>query len=148
MNEEKIIKEEAEQLLDQIGIKADVKLEKLEEGYNVFIDSPDNALLIGKHGNTLSSLETILSLIINQKLGEFRRIVVEIGGYRKEREEYLTSLADRLKEAVVTTGDEKVVRGLKAWERRLIHIHLQTDENVTTESTGEGQDRILVIKKK
>lgn len=145
---EKTIQKEAENLLKEIGLEGAVKVEKADDLYNVFIDSKDNALLIGKFGSTLSSFELILSLILTQKTGEYKRVVVEVGDYRKEREEYLKGLASRLKESVIETGYEKNVRGLKPWERRLIHIFLQEDQDVTTESTGEGNERVLVIKKK
>ncbi len=148
MDELKTVKEVVEDLLKQIGTKANIDIKKEEDVFNVFIDSEDNALLIGKHGNTLSSLELVISLMLSKKLGEYKRTVIEIGGYRKEREEYLEQLVSRLKENVVSTGYEKSVRGLKAWERRFIHLHLKDDSDVTTESTGEGNDRTLVIKKK
>ena len=147
--ESKAIKDEAEALLLKIGIKADVNVEATDEGFTATFDAgEDNALLIGKHGNTLSSFELILTLIISNKLGEFRRVTVEVGSYRAEREQYLESLADKLKEEVVTAGYEKQVRGLKPWERRYVHLYLEKDDMVTTESIGEDRDRTLIIKRK
>lgn len=145
----KIIKEEAEALLAKIGIKAEAQVNTVEEGFSVNFDAgEDNALLIGKHGNTLSSFELILTLIVSNKIGEFKRVTVEVGSYRAEREQYLENLADKLKEEVVTSGYEKQVRGLKPWERRYVHLYLEKDENVTTESIGEDRDRTLIIKRK
>lgn len=145
----KIIKKEAEALLSQIGIKSDVEVNSSEEGFTASFDAgEDNALLIGKHGNTLSSFELILTLIVANKLGEFRRVTVEVGSYRAEREQYLENLADKLKEEVVTSGYEKQVRGLKPWERRYVHLYLEKDDQVTTESVGEDRDRTLIIKRK
>ena len=144
----KIIKEETETLLSKAGIDADVEVKETDDGFNVHVNASENALLIGKHGNTLSSLELVLSLIVAKKLGEFQRIILEVGGYREAREDYLIDLAERLREEVLTTGSEKQVRGLKPWERRIIHMHLGENENVVTESEGEERDRILVIRKK
>lgn len=143
----KTIQQEAEKLLSEIGFKAKATVTYDEEVFSVALDSEDNALLIGKHGNTLSSLEHVLALIVATKLGEFKRIVLEVGGYRKEREEYLKDLAERLQQEVVNTGIEKTVRGLKPWERRLVHMTL-AESDVETESMGEGRDRVLVIRKK
>lgn len=148
MKEENLIKKEAENLLKEIGLEAEAKIEKSDDSYNLFIESNDNALLIGKHGNTLSSFELILSLIIAKKTGEFKRVTVEIDGYRKEREEYLNGLANKLKEEVVSNGSEKSIRGLKPWERRFIHMLFSEDSDVMTESVDEGRDRVLIIKKK
>ena len=144
----KIIQEEAENLLDEVGIKATVSVKLEDESYRIQLDTEENALLIGKHGNTLSSLELVLSLIVAKKLGEFKRLIIEVGGYRQEREEYLRDLANRLKEEVMTEGREKTVRGLKPWERRVVHMHLSETPEIETVSEGEDRDRILVIKKK
>ncbi len=144
----KTVKEEAELLLAKIGTKGTIKVESSADSISVHIDTDENALLIGKHGNTLSSLELILSLIVAKKIGEFKRIVIEVGGYRQAREDYLKDLAGRLRDEVVETGNEKTVRGLKPWERRVVHMFLAEDGDVASESEGEDRDRVLVIKKK
>ena len=145
----KIIKEEAEKLLKQIGITSKVEVTEAEDGFGLALDAgDDNALLIGKYGNTLSSFELILALIVANKAGEFIRVTVEVGSYRAEREQYLETLASKLREEVITSGYEKQVRGLKPWERRYMHMYLQEDTDVTTESVGEDRDRTLIIKKK
>ena len=147
--ENKIVKEEAQKLLKQIGITSEAEVDGNEEGYTVVLDAgEDNALLIGKHGNTLSSFELILTLIVANKVGEFRRVTVEVGSYRAEREQYLETLANKLKEEVVTSGYEKQVRGLKPWDRRYLHMYLEEDSEVMTESIGEDRDRTLIIKRK
>lgn len=144
----KIIKEEAEILLDKIGTEGSVAVTSNEEAFNVQIDTEENALLIGKHGNTLSSLELILSLIVAKKSGEFHRIIIEVGGYREAREEYLKELAGRIREEVLSSGNEKTIRGLKPWERRVVHMYLSESGEVVTESEGEDRDRVLVVRKK
>lgn len=145
----KIIEEETKALLDKVGITATVEVTEGEDGsFNIHLDGEENALLIGKHGNTLSSLELILSLIVAKKTGEFKRTIIEVGGWRQEREDYLKDLAERLHAEVMETGSEKTVRGLKPWERRVIHMFLSEMGDVTTESEGESRDRVLVIKKK
>lgn len=144
-----IIKEEVEKLLTLMQVSATVEVNAQDEGFTVHLDATDdNALLIGKHGNTLSSLELVITLIVSQKLGEFRRVTLEVGSYRSEREQYLIELADKLKAEVVDSGYEKSIRGLKPWERRFVHLHFQEDDEVMTESTGEERERTLVIKKK
>lgn len=144
----KIIKEEAEALLEKIDSQGSVEVSEKDEIFNVHIDTDENALLIGKHGNTLSSLELVLAQIVAKKTGEFKRIVIEVGGYREAREDYLRDLSQRLHDEVVETGSEKTVRGLKPWERRVIHMHLSEMGDVNTESEGEERDRVLVISKK
>lgn len=149
MKDKEIIIDKIQELFKLLEIDAEVTVADSEEAYTVAIDGKDdNALLIGKHGNTLSSLEYIIYILVSKHLSEPKRILVEIGGYREERESYLADLAQRLKEEVIETGVEKTVRGLKPWERRHIHMALSEDPEVMTESTGEDRDRVLIIKKK
>lgn len=145
---EKIALDEAKGLFEKLSISAEIKAELEDETVKLHIDTQENALLIGKHGSTLSSLETVLSLIISKKTENFVRVITEIGGYRQAREEYLTDLANRLREEVLSQEGEKQVRGLKPWERRLIHLHFSEDPDVATESVGEERDRVLVVRKK
>jgi spoIIIJ-associated protein len=148
-NQSELVKKEIETLLEKIGVKSSVELGESESGFTVVLDAgEDNALLIGKHGNTLAALELVSTLITTNKLGEFKRVTLEIGSYREEREQYLRELVDKLKSEVVDSGYEKPVRGLKPWERRFVHMYLQDDSEVVTESVGEDRDRTLVIKKK
>jgi len=144
---EKVAKKEAEDLLKKLGVKPTIKSELVEGGVRLVIDTDENALLIGKHGNTLSSLELILSLIVSKENGDFVRVTIEVGGYKQEREAYLKELAEKLKEEVLSSGGEKTINSLKPWERRFVHMHL-ADSEVVTESTGEERERVLVIKRK
>lgn len=145
----KLIEKKVSRLFEYLDIDANITVEVGDEAYVISIDAEDNnALLIGKHGNTLSSLEYVIYILVSKELKEPKRILIEIGGYRQEREAYLADLATRLKEEVVSTGIEKSVRGLKPWERRHVHMTLADDSDVMTESMGEDRDRILVIKKK
>lgn len=145
----KLIEGKVLKLFEYLDLDAKVTVEAGDEAYVISVGAEDNnALLIGKHGNTLSSLEYILYILVSKELKESKRILIEIGGYRQEREAYLADLATRLKEEVVSTGIEKSVRGLKPWERRHVHMTLAEDNDVMTESMGEDRDRILVIKKK
>ncbi len=145
---EKTIQEITEELFEKIGIVATVSVEKEEDLYKVAISTEENALLIGKHGNTLSSLEYVLTQLVSTKEGSFTRIIVEVGGYREEREEYLENLAEKIKQEVLETGVQKSLRGLKPWERRVVHMYLSTDPSLVTESVGEGRDRELLVSKK
>lgn len=148
MEQKKDVQKEVESLLSIVGVNGQVSVDESDEQYNVSVATEENALLIGKHGNTLSSLELILSIILAKKTGTYKRVVLEVGGYRKEREEYLKTLASRLKDEVLETGAEKTIRGLKPWERRLIHLEFSEDPEVQTESQGDERERILIIKKR
>lgn len=143
------IESKVKELFKLLEINAEVSVTENDEAFTIAIDAADdNALLIGKHGNTLTSLEYIIYILCVKTLETPKRILVEIGGYREEREAYLAELAQRLKDEVIETGVEKTVRGLKPWERRHVHMVLSDSTEVMTESEGEDRDRVLVIKKK
>ena len=147
-NEEKIIKETAEELLNLLGIEAKLELKENEHGTEILLETPDSGIVIGHHGDILESLQLILSLCVSKKLGEFKRISLEVGEYRKNREDWLKNLALDTKEKVLSQQRELTLPMLKAWERRIIHLMFQDDDEVITESVGDGKERVLVVRPK
>src|SRR5579872_425779 len=119
-----------------------------EQIIEVVLDTQDTSLVIGHHGEGLEALQLLLSLAISKELGSFVRVSLEVGDYKKNRTDYLLSLAAKTKDRAITEGRGIAMPELKAWERRLVHLHLQGDEEVETESIGEGKERVLVIKPK
>jgi spoIIIJ-associated protein len=144
---EEKIKKTVSNLLEKLGVEASFEVKKEDEFYKITIDSTDNALLIGKHGNTLSALQYIISLILANKEGKYLNLILEIGDWREKREQYLSGLAQRLSDEVLESGREREIRGLKPWERRFVHILLKEKQGITTQSVGEGEERTLVIKR-
>ncbi len=135
-------------LLDHLGIKDPFEIEETDEAVNVVINSDDPGLIIGHHGDTLDSIQLVLSLMVAKKLGEFKRVNVEVGDYKKNRSDYLKNLASDSKEKAISEGKEIYLPNLKPWERREVHMHLADDPEVISESVGEGKERTLVIKPK
>ena len=145
----KKISEELFSLMSIPSAKIGVDYDKGQEVYIVNVEAPDETgLLIGKKGETLSSLQTVLGVLLKSKVGEWNRVIVNVGDYREKEEEYLrnlaTSTADRAKE----TGQPQNLYNLKPWQRRIIHMTLSGDKDLTTESMGEGEERYLVVKTK
>jgi len=120
--------------------------EETEEQIDINLETEDTGMVIGYHGDTLEALQLIMSLCIAKELGEFKRVSLEIGGYKKSREEWLNNLAMETKERVLSENREVSLRELKSWERRIVHLALKDDESVLSESIGEGKDRMLVVK--
>lgn len=141
-----IIKKTAEKLFKMLQIKGEITVDEADEGASVVLSTEDSGIVIGHHGETLEALQLILSLVAAKELGKFIRVSLEVGDYRKSREEYLRSLAASSKEKVIASGVEVTLPMLKSWERRVIHLMFQDDEDVTSESVGEGKERVLVVK--
>ncbi|EKD86304.1 MAG: hypothetical protein ACD_37C00365G0001 [uncultured bacterium] len=135
-------------LLENLGIKDSFDVDEGEESISVVINSDDPGLIIGHHGDTLDSIQLVLSLMIAKKLGEFKRVSVEVGDYKKNRADYLKNLAQQTKERALSEGREIFLPNLKPWERREVHMFLQEDPEVISESVGEGKERTLVVKPK
>lgn len=134
------------ELLEKLEIQGDFEINEEEEGFSILLSTEDSGIVIGHHGDTLEALQIIASLAISKKIGEFRRVSIEVGEYKKNREEYLRNLALETKERVLGEGREISLSDLKSWERRIIHLILQDDKDVVSESIGEGRDRMLIVK--
>lgn len=109
------------------------------------INGEDLGGLIGRRGDTLSSLQFIVNLITGRRLRHWSRIAVDVEGYRDRREQMLRGLAERMAERVNATHRPLALEAMPANERRIIHLALQSHPSVTTESTGEGDHRKVVI---
>jgi len=142
------VKNIVSELFKSLQIDGEFEVEKNDEGYEIKLETEDSGIVIGHHGDTLEALQIVISLILSKKLGEFKRVSIEVGDYKKNRSEYLTSLALETKERVLSSNKEIYLPDLKSWERRIVHMLLQDDKEVSSESIGEGKDRVLVVKPK
>lgn len=147
-----VIKEVAEEFVTDLGVKAEVSVteETTEEGpsYLVALQGEDLAVLIGFHGETLNSLQLLLSLIVSKKLDQWTRLTLDAGDWRAKRFETLSDMALSAADKVVSSGEEMSLPIMSSSDRRLVHLALQDHANVITESAGEEGYRRVVIKKR
>lgn len=148
----KTIKDITEKLLKLLDVDGDFEILETKdtdgESVDIVLNTKDTGVVIGYHGDTLESLQLILSLCVERSLRRFIRISIDVGDYKKNRTQWLKTLALETKARVLSDGKEIVIPELKSWERRIIHLLLQSDEEVVSASQGEGRDRILVISPK
>lgn len=142
----KNIEEIVKSLFDALGIKDSFDVNDSGEAIEIVINSDDPGLVIGHHGDTLDSLQLIISLALYKKIGEYKRVTLEVGDYKKNRSDYLTNLAEQTKQRALSENREIFLPNLKPWERRVVHIFLQEDEEVVSESVGEGKERTLAVR--
>lgn len=145
-SERKDVEQLVEKLFSLLEIEGTFSLEEQDDILEVAMETKDTGIVIGYHGEVLESLQLILSLAVAKKIGRFVRVSIEVDGYKKNRTEYLHNLALQTKEKALAENKEQVLSSLKSWERRIIHLYLQSDEQVTSESEGEGKERVLVVK--
>lgn len=149
----KIIKDVTSGLLKMLEVDGTFDiLEKKEdenkESVDIILDTKDTGIVIGYHGDTLDGLQLVLSMCVSKKLGRFVHVSLDVGDYKKNRTDWLKNLALETKERVLSQNQEIVIPELKSWERRVVHLLLQDDDKVVSESQGEGRDRVLIVKSK
>lgn len=143
------VKQITEDLLNQLEISGVVSIDTDETGaFRVHIETEETGLLIGFHGKTLESFQIILGIMVSKSLNQWVKVYVNVGDYREKREEALMLMAQRAAERVAITGRPVELTRLSPSERRVIHLTLSGDERVATESIGEGDSRILIVKPK
>jgi spoIIIJ-associated protein len=134
------------ELLNRMGL-AGVRVEvAATDPLTLNILGGDVADLIGRRGENLRALQFVLSLMLNKQLHRHLRVVVDVDGYRARREELLRSMAVRFAYRVRATREPMQLEAMPPNERRIIHLTLADEPDVTTESTGEGDARRVVIK--
>ena len=105
----------------------------------------DVGILIGRHGQTISSLQYLVRVMISRKVEDPPQVVIDIDGYKQRRYDALRATAKRLAEQVKTRRTPFTLEPMSPFERRIIHLTLAEDPNVTTQSIGEGESRKVVI---
>jgi spoIIIJ-associated protein len=119
-----------------------------EETITLHVEGADEeamGLLIGRRGETLRSLQFMVNLLVSRKVQKWPQVVVDVGNYRQRRQESLEGLARRMAERVRQSGRPLTLEPMGAYERRIVHLALRPDPTVYTESTGEGENRKVVI---
>ncbi len=109
------------------------------------MDGDDLGLLIGRRGTTLAALQYMVNVMVNRKMGTRVLVNIDAEHYKRRREETLEGLARRMADRVGQTSRSMTLEPMPAAERRIIHLVLAEDDQVTTGSVGEGEDRKVVI---
>ena len=151
-NDQKIefLKTTAAQILEHLGISAQINAAKDEKGeaYQLDLSGEGLGVLIGYHGEVLSSLQLILGLSAYRKFGEWLPLAVDADNYRKGREEKLRALSETAIDKVRFLLRPVSLPPMPANERRIVHMVISEFNDVVSESAGEGRDRHVVIRLK
>lgn len=149
MDEIQSVQKIVEDVLSRLEIAGSVNVATDETGaFRVGIETEETGLLIGHHGKTLESLQLILGIMVSKSLGKWVKVYVNVGDYREKREETLMHMAQRAADRALALGRSVELSRLSPAERRIIHLTLSGDERIETESVGEGEDRVLLVKPK
>ena len=149
---EGIARSVAGELLERLGIEAEVRTRQAEaetEGevppLILDIRGEKAEVLIGRRGETLAAFQYIVRLLVGRRMVGRFNLVVDVNGYKRQRERSLRRLARRMAEKAVRTGRTVRLEPMPAYERRIVHLALRDHPDVTTESIGEGKRRRVTI---
>lgn len=134
-------------IFDCLKVAPDIAIERKEESIWLTMTGANLGVIIGRRGETLDSLQYLTNLVVNRKVAEKQRIILDVEGYRKTREETLKDLAGKMANKALKMNGPLRLEPMNPHERRIIHMTLQNDERVETYSEGEEPFRRVVIKK-
>lgn len=140
------IKEYIKDLIEHIGLTANIEVKKREDSVTFTVYANNNAILIGKNGRTLESLTTIVKQTVHKEIGTYFNMTIDIGEYKVQQQKRLESLAKRVAREVGKTKIEAKLDPMNSYERRIIHTILADNKKVLTESEGQEPNRYVVIK--
>jgi predicted RNA-binding protein Jag len=116
------------------------------EEFSVVCHSRNVGLFIGKHGQNLDAIETVVCAIFNRQFAKKKTISLDIDDYKRKRQHYLISLVKKIIRQIESDHRERPVPHLLPKERRIIHSYLTDHPYLTTESRGQGNARTLFIR--
>lgn len=122
-----------------------IKYNEEEKSMDIELSGNEMGVLIGKRGQTLDSLQYLVSLVVNKESEEYIHVKVDTENYRQRRKETLENLAKNIAYKVKRTKRSVSLEPMNPYERRIIHSALQNDKYVTTHSEGEEPFRRVVV---
>jgi spoIIIJ-associated protein len=134
-----------QRIIDTITSEASISVEKGKDYVFFDIKGGNASVLIGKRGQTLEAIQYLIEKIANRRNGRRMRILVDVEGYLKTRRNNLEKLAVRLAEKAVRTGKPMTIGQMSSHDRRIVHLALKDDNDVRTQSLGNGIYRKLMI---
>ena len=141
-----VLKDIIKQLLTYMGIDYDLTIEEMTDTTFININGSNlDGLLIGRRGETLSSIQHVVNRIFTSRTGQHSKITIDVGGYVKRKHRLLVERAHKLADRVVRTGKEFDFEPLKASDRRIVHLAVSELNDVTTYTIGDGLLRKVVI---
>ncbi len=134
-----------QEVLIYMGEKVEIDAKLKDNTLYLDLSGPNMAILIGKRGSTLDSLQYLTSLVVNKGKKEYIRVIIDTENYRKKREKTLIKLAEKLAYKARKYKKDVVLEPMNPYERRIIHSALQGNEDISTRSEGEDPYRKVRI---
>lgn len=133
------------EVLSGIGIHGNMDSYREDDTIYISVTGSDCGAAIGRHGETLEAITYMTNLIANKHSDQRVHVHLDVGGYRKHREQILKNLADKAASRVKRSGRKVIMEPMTPSERRIVHSYLQGINGVTTHSEGEEPSRCVVV---
>jgi spoIIIJ-associated protein len=139
LSDEALIRGVTLTIIARLGVEAEIEsIEETDENYVAHVKSEDSGFLIGRQGRTLDAIQFLVNLLLNKELKKKKRVLVDVARYRERRRDYLKKLARNIAGRVLKNGKSYLLEAMNPYERRIIHLELEGDAEITTESEGNG----------
>lgn len=135
----------ARELVDRLGYSVEIGVKPAGTVVEVRLSGDDLAPLIGRHGQTIDALETIVSLMVTRGTGHRYHVDLDVGGYRQRRRLQVAEMAQRASRRALRDRRPVHLPSMDARERRIVHSTLTEEGRVTTRSEGEGETRHVIV---
>ncbi|MBP5181112.1 MAG: KH domain-containing protein [Clostridiales bacterium] len=133
------------EVLSGIGIHGNMDSYREDDAIFISVSGGDCGAAIGRHGETLEAISYMTNLIANKHSEERVHVHLDVGGYRKHREQIIEGLADRAANKALRYGRDVAMESMNPAERRMVHSYLQGVDGVTTHSEGEEPNRRVIV---
>ena len=133
------------EILKKLSEDASYTINIKDETIEIMLEGKELGYLIGYRGETLYSLQNVLSAIAGKGIENRARVILDIAGYKEKREKALEELAEKIEKTVIRTRKSITLEPMTAYERKIIHTKLQDSKKVKTRSIGEEPRRRIVI---
>ena len=140
------LKDSLNEILILMGIEANYEVRRRENRIEIKIFSDNNAILIGKNGRTMQSLQTILRFILKNHVASDLSVMLDVENYKEKRNRNIEYLAKKVAKDVAKTKVETKLDNMNSYERRIVHNILSDNKYVYTVSEGEEPNRHVIIK--
>lgn len=140
------LKEKISELLANMGIDAKFETSIRDEQINIKMYSDKNSILIGKNGQTLMAIQTILRQMVHNEIGVYPYILLDVENYKEKKISNLERNAKRIAREVLKTKIDVTLDDMNSYERRIVHNALTKYKNLSTASEGEEPHRHIVIR--
>ncbi len=129
-----------------MGIVVDVVVMRTKNGIRIEISNENKSgTIIGRRGETLDSIQYLVSILVNKDSEEYSRVLLDSNGYREKRRKTLESLAEKIAKGVLRTGRSNSLEPMNPYERRIIHSRISEIEGVSSRSVGEDPYRKVIV---